>query len=163
MKDDTHRSWDIAVKIVAPIVTVTGLLLGLYQFHTQQENLQKLEMQRLRKNDEIAFRRALWERQITAYTLLSNTVGAIAISTRDEASFKKHITEFYSLYWGHLLLVEDEDVKLAMIKFHVEIQDYLKDWSSEERLKVRASEIVTACRKSANKYLSNALDSFNEP
>ena len=47
-----------------------------------------------------------------------------------------------------MIFVEDPAVEQAMIDFHVEIVDYQKGESDGNKLKLRANELVKACRKS---------------
>ncbi|HKQ09491.1 MAG TPA: hypothetical protein VJ464_30500 [Blastocatellia bacterium] len=149
MDEETYRKWDVGAKVVAPILTVVGLLIGVWQFSKEQGAQLERQYKLIAENDRLEFKRRLWEKQLEVYMKISNVVGKIAAEDLNKADLKKAIDQFYSLYWGDMLYVEDKAVERAMIDFHVEIQDYLKGNSTRDRLKVRADQLITVCRDSS--------------
>ena len=62
---------------------------------------------------------------------------------------EESVLQFTSLYWGAMILVKDKNVEQAMINFSVELKDYQNEWSDLDRLKIKANDLIEACRKSA--------------
>jgi hypothetical protein len=151
MDEGTYRKWDLTLKIVAPLLTVVGLLIGVWQFTREQSAQLERQYQLIAENDRLEFKRRVWEKQLDAYTKLSGVVGRIASGDQSKDELTKDINEFDSLYWGDMIYAEDESVEKAMIDFHVEIQDFLKGVGTKDRLKVRADSLIQACRESSKK------------
>ena len=150
MKEEVYRKWDITVKIVAPILTIIGILVGISQFTQEQENIRKRELELLAANDAIEFKRRVWERQLSAYMDTARVVGEIAVVAERPAPLTAAVDKFYTLYWGNMILLEDPKVREQMIRFHLEVQDYQEGISSVERLKVRAANLVDSLRASSH-------------
>ena len=138
MNEEHYKVWDLRIKIIAPLLTVTGLLLGVWQFTSGQA-----------ANDRLEFKRRTWEKQLDVYTKVCHVVGRIAAENQQKNSLKKNIDQFYSLYWGEMIYVEDKDVEKAMIDFHLAIHDYLNGVISDDTLKIRAKQLIDICRRSS--------------
>lgn len=151
MNEETYRKWDIGLKIVAPILTVAGLLIGVWQFSREQAAQLERQYQLIAENDRNEFKRKAWEKQLDVYTKVSGVVGRIASGDQSKDQMKKDIDQFNSLYWGDMIYVEDEAVEKAMIDFHVEIEDFVKGVGTNDRLKVRANDLIHACRESSKR------------
>jgi len=150
MKEETYRRWDIGVKIIAPIITIVGLLVGIWEYSKERDaQLQRQERQ-IRLNDELEFKRRLWEKQLDVYLKITSAVGQIA--ARKPST--KAIDQFYSVYWGDLIFVEDDkEIEQAMVDFHLEIHDYLVGIGTQTRLKLRANSLIKVLQKSSKKAL----------
>jgi hypothetical protein len=149
MNEETHRKWDIGLKVAAPIITVLGLLVGVWQYtHEQKEQLVR-QYKLIAENDRLEFKRRLWEKQLETYLHISNIVGKIAGGDQSEKEFKESINQFNTAYWGAMIYAEDAAVEKAMIEFNLEIQDYLNKESDKTRLKQRALAVVQACKQSS--------------
>ena len=148
MDEGSKRSWDVALGIVAPILTVIGLLVGVWQFSRGEENKTRLEYQLIEKKDTIEFQRKLWLERLSAYKSIAEQAGKIATTDKRDKDFKGLIQTFDASYWGMMIFVEDPAVEQAMIDFHDEIVDYEKNQSTENKVKLRADALVKACRKS---------------
>lgn len=151
MTEEAYRKWDVAAKIIAPILTVAGILVGVWQFSAEQREQLKRQSIMLSENDKLDFKRRMWEKQLEVYTKVNNIVGKIATSNQNDKKLLAEIDNFYSLYWGDMIYVKDEAVEKAMIDFHLEIQDFLKRISDKDRLKLRANDLVEACRQSSKR------------
>lgn len=157
MNEESYRKWDLGVKIIAPILTVIGLLVGIWQFTKGQAAQLEREYKLLAENDRLEFKHRMWEKQLDVYTKISNVVGRIAAGNQQKGELQKDIDQFYNLYWGDMIYVEDSAVEKAMIEFHVEIQDYLKGIGTKDRLKIRAKQLIDVCRESSrNQWLSQS-------
>jgi hypothetical protein len=130
------RSWDVWLGILAPLLTVAGILIGVWQFNVGESR--KAEYEHASK---------LWLQRVDTYTSVAKLAGRIA-SAPDDTSFKQAVNDFMSAYWGDMILVEDTAVEQAMIDFRIEVQDYLQQRSSADRLKIRADALMNSFRKS---------------
>lgn len=148
MNEDSKRGWDVTLGIVAPILTVAGLLVGVWQFNQGEENKTRLEYQLLEKKDKIEFQRKLWLERLSTYKSITEQAGKIATTDKGDKAFKGLVQNFDASYWGMMIFVEDPAVERAMIDFHDEIVDYGKGQSDGDKVKLRAAELVKACRKS---------------
>jgi hypothetical protein len=143
MDEESKRRWDVALGIIAPILTVIGLLVGVWQFNKGEENKTRLEYQLLAQKDKLDFERKLWLERLGTYKSIAEQAGNIATTDETDKTFKGLVQAYDASYWGMMIFVEDSDVEKAMIDFHVEVVDYDGD-----KLKLRANELVKACRKS---------------
>jgi hypothetical protein len=148
MDEERKRSWEVGLGIVAPVLTVAGLLLGVWQFNRGEENKTKLEYQLIEKRDKVDFQRKLWLERLSTYKSIAEQAGKIASTDKSDKRFKQYVADFDSSYWGLLTLVDDPEVEKAMKDFHVDLTDYQKGRGDEDQIKRRAVELVTACRKS---------------
>ena len=148
MDEESKRGWDVRLGLIAPILTVIGLLAGVWQFNRGEENRTRLEYQLLEKKDKIDFQRKLWLERLSTYKSIAEQAGKIATTDKRDKKFKELVQAFDASYWGMMIFVEDPAVEQAMIDFHVEIVDYQKGESDGNKLKLRANELVKACRKS---------------
>lgn len=148
MDEGSKRSWDVWLGIVAPVLTIVGILVGVWQFSRGEENRTNLEYQLLARKDKIEFQRKLWLERLSAYKSIAEQAGKIATTDKKDKSFRQLVHDFDAEYWGTMILVEDPEVEKAMIDFHLELLDYQKGQSDENKVKLRADELVKACRKS---------------
>ncbi len=158
MNEETYRRWDITAKFIAPILTVAGILVGVWQFSTEQSAQLQRQRDQIATGDKLDFKRRIWEKQLAVYSRLSNVVGKIASARykNNKEKFGKDIDEFYGIYWGDMVYVKDDRVEQAMIDFRLEIEDFLKGENSElnsespeDRLKIKAKALIDACRASS--------------
>lgn len=148
MKEETKRTWDVWIGALAPVITVIGIVVGVWQFNASEDHRRQVEMESIIKKDDVEFRRRLWLERLETYRSIANMAGKIAAapagSERDKA-----VTEFEGAYWGAMVLVEDKAVEQAMMDFHYEIHDQSMGWTHDpQRLQTRANALAMACRKS---------------
>jgi hypothetical protein len=148
MDEGSKRRWDVALGIIAPVLTVIGLLVGVWQFNRGEENKTRLEYQLLAQKDKLDFQRKLWLERLGTYKAIAEQAGKIATTDKTDKAFKGLVQGFDASYWGMMIFVEDRDVEQAMIDFHVEVVDYQKGQSDGDKLKLRANELAKTCRKS---------------
>jgi len=157
MEEGSKRSWDVGLGIVAPVLTIVGILVGVWQFNRGEENRTDLEYQLLARKDKIEFQRKLWLDRLSTYKSIAEQAGKIATTDKKDKRFIELVQNFDANYWGMMILVEDSDVEKAMIDFHVELLDYQKGQSDENKVKLRADELVKACRKSVAPALRHEI------
>src|ERR1700744_5342038 len=98
MNEETKRSWDVGLSIAAPILTVAGLLVGVWQFNQGEENKTKLEYRLLAEKDKIDFQRKLWLERLSTYKSIAEQAGKIATTDKDDKSFKGLVQTFDASY-----------------------------------------------------------------
>src|SRR5947207_3261532 len=124
MTEETKRRWDVWLGIVAPVLTVAGLLFGVWQFNRGEENKTHLEYNLIAKKDQVEFQRKLWLDRVSTYRSVAEIVGKIAAHPTKDAKFQQLKESFDGAYWGLMILVEDPAVEKVMIQFHDEIDDF---------------------------------------
>ncbi len=150
MAEEAYRKWDIIIKALAPMLTILGLVLGSIQFAREQNNLRTRELNLVAKNDAIEFKRRIWERQLSSYMNTARAVAEVVTTTDQPKLFKAAVDRFYTLYWGNMILFEDDRVRQQMILFNVEVQDFRKGLSTANRLRIRAGHLQEALRASSH-------------
>jgi hypothetical protein len=147
MDEDRKRGWDVRFALVAPLVTVIGILVGVWQFNSGENNRRQDSATAEEQRDTIAFKRRLWQEKLDTYQKVTELAGQIvATSGAGQAAAYK---DFQSAYWGAMVLVEDKPVEEAMIAFDKEYLDLKSGWTKgPDRLKVRADVLAKACRAS---------------
>jgi hypothetical protein len=148
MDEESKRKWDVSLGMLAPLLAVAGLLVGVWQFNRGEENRTQLEYQLLERKDKVDFQRKLWLERLSTYKAIAEQAGKIATTDKNDKRFKEYVQSFDASYWGLMIFVEDAAVEQAMIDFHLEVVDYEAGRSDGSRLKLRANELVKACRKS---------------
>jgi hypothetical protein len=150
MTEEGHRWWDTLTKVLAPFLTIVGLIIGVVQFAHEQHDLRERELQILAKNDALEFKRRIWERQLNTYMNTAQAAGQISVLADQPQKLKAAADRFETLYWGNIILVEDPGVRESLKRFHLEILDYRKGQSSPDQLKIRAALLAEALRASSH-------------
>ena len=141
MTEKNYPIFELIIRIIGAVVTVAGVLIGIYQYSDQKAH-----------NDELEFRRKMWEKRADAYSDIGNIVASIVTNNVD-TSLQRLNTEFLKRYWGTLVLVEDSLVEQSMIKFKNEVNDKLKgyiDINDTNRLRLAGYDLMKTCQKSLN-------------
>jgi hypothetical protein len=154
MTEDRKRVWDLVLGIAAPMLTVAGLLVGVWQFNRGEENKARLESNLLRDRDNLEYRRKLLDQRLSVYHNVVDLAGRIAAHEARDKKLGELTESFMTQYWGLMILVEAKDVEKAMINFHDEILDYQQQHSDSDRLRIRADQLVKACRNSLERERS---------
>ena len=148
MTEERKRLWDVWLGVLAPILTVVGLLLGVSQFNKGEHNRVVLESQLLREKDTIEFKRKLWLDRVSTYRSIAELAGGIAASEKRDKDFAALVQKFRASYWGLMILVEDPEVSKQMVNFWADIHNFEEGWTDANTLKVRAQQLGEACRVS---------------
>jgi len=161
MDEDKKRSWDVWLGVLAPVITVAGILVGVYQFNTGERNRVYLENELLIKKDEIDFRRKLWLEKLDTYRSIVTLAGKVVSTTDaepfDGKSFDMLLSQFRAAYWGQGVFVEDPDVATAMVDFREAAESYRSGWSGSGQsrdnkpLKIKADRLAEACKASISR------------
>lgn len=113
---------DLAAKLIAPLITIAGLLVGVMQFNKGQENLQqkelaqrRFELKKMEIGNQFEAIVRFKEMQAAKYKEATETVSNIIYSDNYQSpAFKKTLKRFWQLYWVELSAVEDQQVETAM-------------------------------------------------
>jgi hypothetical protein len=106
-KPEKTTNWDLIFKIVTAAVAIAGVVFGIYQYNQNRLQEQK-------------------KRQYEHYVKASNIASRFAIaSSKQEAEEARK--QFWEVYNGELSIVEDENVKLAMMKFGGAVKAWEKE------------------------------------
>jgi hypothetical protein len=131
-----------------PVLTVAGILVGVWQFNAGERNRTNLEYQLIEKKDLTEFRRKLWLERLSSYKSVAGLAGEIAAYPKPDNKFDQLVRNFDSSYWGLMVLVEDKNVEQQMIEFHLAIEDYKRKKITDEKLKQHADRLVQTCKES---------------
>ena len=119
------------------------------------------EYKLIEKKDALEFKRNIWKKQQEAYEDIGNAVSAVVNSTNESSSFNENVRRFQDLYWGKVVLVQDDSVEIAMIKFNAEIRDFMDDIRTKDHLKKRGYELVKTCKASLHESWKT-LDDYED-
>jgi hypothetical protein len=125
---------ELAAKIITPLLTIAGILVGVMQFNKGQENLQRkeleqrqFELQKMQIGNQFEAVARFKEMQASKYKEATETISNIIYSDNyQSAAFKKALKRFWQLYWVELSAVEDAQVEEAMVKLGSFIGDLEK-------------------------------------
>jgi hypothetical protein len=135
MPDAQGSSLERWLKIVGAVLTFVGILAGLYQFsRTQAINAAKPFLEKKLEWCEEAVDAAAG---IAVY-------GRDSVTAADKTGVSpRRIDKFWALYWGVMGMVENENVKNAMVAFGDGLNGLEKP---NETDRTRALAIAHACR-----------------
>lgn len=156
------KKWDLALKVVIPIVTVA---VGIWQFSTQQTKL-----------EELRFKSEHWLKRFDTYTRLTQSIATVNTALLDTAydkeKLRSKVNQFEILYWESLL-VEDSELRPVLNSFKDDL-DRLRLLSQNSNpdairnatdIAVRDGyNVIEKCKQSINKYLPTdiAVDKKDE-
>jgi hypothetical protein len=144
------------IPVITALVAVVGVLIGIYQFNTQQASAQ-IQLQTQAKLEfetrQAELKRRYWEEQVTIYRDATQTAAAIAISeSLDEVREERR--NFWTLYWGEMSLLEHREVEQAMVAFGKQLAAWEASQEKPELIENYAFDIAHCCRKSLLKTWS---------
>lgn len=144
--------------LLATLLAVVGFLFGVWQYVDQQEAGRKagqLQEQRELEARDRDFMKPLWEKELELYFRAANVVATIA-TTRDSSKRGAAEAEFWRLYQGPLVVVENKALSGAMVHFGNCLNGTEKCTSDElvSRSRALASTIQGTIEESARLRLS---------
>jgi hypothetical protein len=152
MNEARKRQWDVWLGIVAPILTVAGILVGVWQFNRGEENRVVLENELVVKKDAVEFQRKLWLNRLETYRAMITLAGNIVAAAQDkktvDASFDQLWHDLTAMYWSQSILVEDANVGEHLRDFYTAVRDLRDGWTGTDEVKLKANALVRACRES---------------
>lgn len=152
MEDAKKRGWDVVLGLIAPVLTVAGILVGVWQFNRGQHDRVVLEDHLIKRKDEVEFRRRLWLNRVQTYQTLLTLVGNIVATASEQGvkspTFDKEWHGLTAIYWSGSIFVESPAVASRLRDFYVTVHDFRTGWATLKMLKLRADALATACRDS---------------
>lgn len=153
MDEASKRRWDVIIAgVIAPGITVIGILVGIWQFSQGEENRLRLQYELLSRQNELEFRRELWKEQLKAYQAVVQLAGRLAADSDDPQKVEPLYQEFLASYWGLMIFFEDSEIERLMKEFHVELRDLQRGRSNPDRIKTRADLLINALRQSSRNW-----------
>jgi len=134
MIEETHRTWDVVLKIVVAFVTAVGLVIGALQFKKQQADLLDRQYKLSAENERAEFKRRMWEKQLDVYMQMSRVAGRIAAGEQTDVQMMNDIVAFEALYWGENIYVQDSAVEEEMHNMHKDLQRLLLSLKKGDRI-----------------------------
>jgi hypothetical protein len=135
-----RTSWETVISALAPVVTIAGIVAGVWQFERGENDRAKE-----------AFNQQLFLQRISACQKVAEVSGEIAATTASSRARRDQLAEqFNAYYWGLMALVEDANVETAMNEFYYELHDYIVGsiWTDANKIKTKALALAKACRSS---------------
>lgn len=119
------------LRYATPLGAITAFLVGIYHYQDT-------------KREE--FKKEFWERRYEVYNHLTDVTASIA-NTPDSVSFDSLCREFWIIFWGKSILIEDREVYESMRDFGTSIdRAVLPD--SVFILREKALHVSNSCRQS---------------
>jgi hypothetical protein len=135
-----------------PLLTILVAIGGLWWNVRQFTNSQDAQAKRDEAAKEREFRKPFWEKQINTYFEASNVAAIIATLPAGNIDRKKAEERFRQLYYGSLVLVEEEEVMKAKVKFRNCLDELDEECTSEPsktfRLQTLSLGLANKCRAS---------------
>lgn len=137
---------DLTFKVFGFLLSIATVLIGVWKYTDEQSYQHDLE-----------FKRKIWQKQLNAYTEACKYSGLIA--NQPEVNFDENYSKFGGLYWGEMIMIEDDEVRDAMKEFYFAVNDFHpEDINSKYKLKFKAKALANACKESSKRtWLNNQL------
>lgn len=152
MDEERKRLWDVWLGILGPILTVVGLLVGVWQFNRGEHNRVILENELVTKKDQVDFQRRLWQNRLETYRSLITLVGKIVAQAAEKGpkdpALDSQWQELTAAYWSQSIFVENDDVAGHLKDFYTTVRDFREGWANSNALKLKANALVQICRQS---------------
>ena len=151
MTNESHRVWDVSMKLVGFIGVCLGLVMGFYQFIDVRER----ELQQFADLKEREFYSEFWGERLRLYVRTLETTAAIAHAESDEAA-EDAIREFRLAFDGSMTVVQDPIVDAKMHEFEKLVDQVASGEIDREDLGFYSYELGRVCYESLR-------DSWNQP
>lgn len=176
------KKFNKIIAVFSIFVTLGGFIAGIYQYREQQiQNRQtqentankerKAQEDQLAKDKEVSqreFMKPIIEKELALLFEASEIVSTIP-NTSDETERKKAINNFWRLYQGPMIIIENQNIALSMKRFG-QCLNGKKDCDKNEMnrySRVLASDLRKAMidlwNKTPENYLANKIDYTPEP
>ena len=145
---NSYKGVEIIIKAVAPVLTVVGILIGVYEFQAGERNTKEREYELIARQDSIEFKRKVWEQQLEVYRNLAGAAGQLSTATGNAQEFQKAADKFEQIYWGTAPLFEDESTEAAFKDLHLAVGDFRAHRIGANELRLAAAAAGDSMRAS---------------
>ncbi len=148
--------------LLATLLAVAGFLFGVKQYVDQQQasrNAALLQERRELEARDRDFMKPLWEKELQLYLRASEIVATIA-TTKDPQKRRAEEAEFWKLYQGPLIVVEDKRLSGAMVRFGKCLNG--EEECREEELKNRSRSLASTIQETIEEAARVRLSEFSK-
>ncbi len=159
---DTEKKLDYLLKFLTPILTLTTVAIGIYQFNKGQRINKEKEIEQSKR--EAASRSYQMNMQVLSkfkenqqkvYSETMSVVGYLANNTAENSTQKytDSYNRFYQLYWVELAPVESAELDTALLYFKNILDDLRRNnfrniEDKELDLELKANDVAGAISRS---------------
>jgi hypothetical protein len=157
--------WDRLQRIsssFAGLLAIAAFLFGVWQYVQQQNKELAARENELRKQSaarDQEFMKPLWDRELAAYLLASETVATIA-GMREGAKRREAEEKFWMLYRGPLVIFETKALSSAMVDFGRCLNG--TEQCSESDLNDRALAVSSAIQVAIEQHAALRVSEFSK-
>lgn len=130
----------LASTIIAGLSVISGVVIYI---HGLNESIVK-EQALMDMRSQVEYQRKLWDERRESYRALATILGGIAAEIDiDKKISSESLKAFSKVYWGLLILVENESVKSELVKLKDDLRDLEKSRISANKIKLRIERIIS--------------------
>ena len=147
--------------LLGGVLAVAAFLFGVVQYVEQRQReltTREAELARMAAARDQEFMKPLWERELAAYFLTSETVATIA-RTSDPARRRAAEEQFWQLYAGPLVILETKALSGAMVAFGHCLDG--SEQCSESELRTRGLAVSSAIQQAIQEHAQLRLSEFS--
>lgn len=157
MDPSRSRFWQATATSLSGIGTVLAALVAAVTFVYQQRDSAKQDNVNRKSAAAIAYKREAWNREVAAYTEVCEAAGAIVVPDLSAAEFHTRRAAFERLYYGNMMLFEDQKVANTLKKFEAFVWGY--DPTNKMTV-LRLREGVTEVSEACQEYISSQKQTY---
>lgn len=114
---------ELTIDVLGPIITAIGLVVTVVLFNKEQKQISERELSAQIQQEMLYSMRTDWEKQKAVYSRLSEAAGQISSELyRTKVYSDGTFEDFYDLFFGSMVLVEDGQVRDAVNLLHLDIK-----------------------------------------
>ncbi|SFQ66288.1 hypothetical protein [Donghicola eburneus] len=140
--------WELRFEFVKSALTGLGLILSVLIFVIGDMWTAERENELAEARNLAEYERRLWDERRDAYRALAEVLGGIAAdldSGSDIDAANKRA--FDKTYWGALILTENEEIELQMVRLRNDLRDLEAGRTTSDQIKRRVQRIVSLSRE----------------
>ena len=139
---------DSALRPILPIVVV---VVGLWQFNSQQRMTLKEQDQKSDQDREVRLaelKKAYWSEQLKVFQETTKFAAQVA-SAKNLNDVRQQVLDFRTKYWGEMSIFESPEVQTSMEEFNLGLQHWEKEPDNRPKRMGRLSWELTHCMRKA--------------
>ncbi len=160
MEVQAYYKWQVITTIVSSFLVLSGIIITIIHFNKSQTNQLKIleaQIEAQRKENMAqnlnSFQNSFWTKQLELYLKASTFAAELTQYPFNSSEYKRARTEFYTLFWGPMSIVEDVPVKKAMEAFSAQLLAFENGQSAADlnTLQQKSFQLARKCRESSIK------------